>query len=146
MLSIGLLFLVTIAVESLVLTPQSNLFPENAQDSMDEDTTLETIAAESLQNSSLFATTTLSPLPITDSSPALSTGTSGAMYRCDADLGVNLDGGSCTDALRTINFTDTKQSLWGLRGLGIGYDFPVPRRWVSRESSPLLYQYVQNWS
>ena len=142
MLSLELVLLVASAVEALVaLAPPPNLSPDMAQGSAGDDFPLELLSSALLENTS-FATTTAT-LPVANSSLASNHSLSaGALVRCDDMLGRDMNLDSCDSAFYTIDRFDMKQYSWGPRGTGVGYDFPLPRRWVSCEllTSALPYE------
>ena len=123
MLSLKLALLVGSAVEALVLAPPPNLSPDMEQDSVDP---LETLSSAVLENAS-FATITAS-LPVANSS--LTSNDSlhqQVLVRCDDGIGRDLNLQSCSSALSTIDYSDTRQFSWGPRGVGVEYTFPLPR-------------------
>ena len=140
MLSYGLPFLAISSVEALVLTPISNAFTNIEQDSVAQGPTLDNVASTLLQDPSY--TPSVSSVPAVDASLASNLNLSAVYYRCDRGLGINLNKMSCNSALSTIDYSDERELTWGLRGTGVEYDFPLPRRWVSCEllTAFLAYQ------
>ena len=148
MLKIEFCLLAVSAVGASVLTPVSNLFPNIAQDGLATvNASLGTKSSE-LLNTSSFTTITTS-LSITNSSlPADNDLSADVMVRCDGHLGYNLNINSCVSAFRTIHYSDARSFIWGPRGVGVRFDFPLPRRWVSSElfCQPPRFDFTENLS